>query len=152
LTKTDCTFTITDFETLKIVADPLRAQIFELLIQAPGTVRQVAEKLGQSASKLYYHLGLLEKAGLIRVVETRMVANMVEKQYQATAQNSEVDRGLLTFATDAGKEHINTVLASTLDHTRDDILRSLAARYFALDQGAGQRPRRVMLNRVLSRI
>ena len=35
-------YTINDFETLKVMADPLRAQIFELLVQETQTVAQVA--------------------------------------------------------------------------------------------------------------
>jgi DNA-binding transcriptional ArsR family regulator len=72
------TFVIKDYDTLKAIADPLRAQIVELLINDPLTVSQVAQRLGLAPSKLYYHFGLLEKIGLIAVVETRMVANIME--------------------------------------------------------------------------
>jgi DNA-binding transcriptional ArsR family regulator len=145
-------FTIRDYETLKVVADPLRAQIMELLIFEPATVRQVAERLGLAPSKLYYHFGLLEKIGLIEVVETRMVANMVEKQYGATAAGIEVDPALLVFSTPEGKENIQTLLSTTLDTTREDILRSLQARQFNLEQGDAPRPRRLILNRLGSRL
>ena len=78
-------FLIQDRETLKVMADPLRSQILEILLDSPHTIRQTAAKLGLSASKLYYHFNLLEKHGLIEVVETRRIANLVEKHYQAVA-------------------------------------------------------------------
>ena len=64
---------ITDRSTLKVIADPLRAQIFEALTTGAYTIRQISEKLNLAPSRLYYHFALLEKHGLIHVVETRKV-------------------------------------------------------------------------------
>lgn len=145
-------FVINDFETLRVVADPLRTQVLELLVRQPQTVKQVAEKLGLAPSKLYYHFNLLEKHGLIRVVETRLIANMVEKLYQATAADLDVEPGLLQFSTDQGKESIHDLLTSFLDATKEDLVRSMQARAAALEQGADPRPREVVVNRLTSRI
>jgi DNA-binding transcriptional ArsR family regulator len=146
------TFQISNLDTLKVVADPLRSQMLEVLTNEALTVREVAEKLGLSPSKLYYHINLLEKHGLIQVVETRLVANMIEKLYRAAARNLEVDPALFNYSTDEGKENINSVLVTLIDATRDDLQRSLQARYFALEQGAEAHPRRVLINRVMSRV
>jgi hypothetical protein len=108
--------------------------------------------LPSPSTKLYYHFGLLERIGLIAVADTRLVANMVEKTYRATAPRIELDPALLNFRTDAGKENINTALVSTLDTTRDDVLRSLHARYAQLEHGAEARPRPVVVTRALSRL
>lgn len=145
-------FIIDDLEALKVIADPLRNQILEVLINVPQTVKQVADKLGLSPSKLYYHVNLMEKHGFIEVVETRMVANMMEKYYQATANSFNVDDSLLAFQTESGKENINAMLTSIMDTTRNDILRSLEARTFQLEQGAEAKARRVIFSRLLSRI
>ena len=144
------TFIIKDRDTLKVVADPLRTQILEVMVSEPQTVKQVAGKLGLAPSKLYYHFGLLEKHGLIEVVETRAVANMTEKLYQATASDLRMEDGLLTVATDEGRDVFHTVIESTIDTTREDLLRSLQARYFHLEQGAPKNPRHVMLTREVS--
>jgi DNA-binding transcriptional ArsR family regulator len=145
-------FIINDFETLKVMADPVRAQIFELLVQDAQTVAQVAEKLGLAASKLYYHFGLLEKAGLIQVVATRQVRNMVEKDYRATADTVDVAPSLLNFNTSEGRENLQAMLAATLDSTREDILRSVQARILDLERGEAPRERRLLLTRETSRI
>lgn len=89
-------FVIEDLETLKVVADPLRLQIVELVFDHPHTVKQVAQKLDLPPSKLYYHFNLLEKHGLIRIASTRIVSGIVEKSYQTAAHNIRVQRGLLT--------------------------------------------------------
>ncbi len=145
-------FHIGDLETLRAVSDPLRVQIVELLIAQSLTVKQVAEKLGHAPSKLYYHFATLEKLGLIEVTETRMVANMQEKTYASTADMLEVDPSLLKFSKEGGNEPFNILIASTIDATRDDIIRSLQARQFQLEQGATEQPRRFIINRVVSRV
>ena len=146
------TFIIEDRETLKVMVDPLRSQILEILLSTPHTIKQTAGKLGLAASKLYYHFNLLEKHGLIDVVETRMVGNLEEKRYQAVSTDFELAPGLINTSTEDGKAVANEVFVNTIDATRDDLLRSLQARYFQLDHGAPEHPRHVVLNRVVSRI
>lgn len=145
-------FHVSNLETLRAIADPLRVQIMELLEGQTLTVKQVAEKLGLAPSKLYYHFGALEKLGLIEVAETRMVANMQEKTYQSAADVLDVDPSLFKFSKEGDNESINMLLASTIDATREDLNRSLQARQFQLDQGAQEQPRRMIVNRVVSHV
>ena len=145
-------FHISDLETLRALADPLRVQIMELLEGQALTVKQVAEKLGLAPSKLYYHFGALEKLGLIEVAETRMVANMLEKKFRSNAELVDVDPALFKFSKEGDNEPVNILLSSTIDATRDDLLRSLQARQFQLEQGAAEQPRRLIINRIVSRV
>jgi DNA-binding transcriptional ArsR family regulator len=145
-------YIIQDRDVLKIIADPLRSQILELTMNESHTVKQVADKLGLSPSKLYYHFNLLEQHGLIEVVDTRMVANMLEKHFRATFNEIELDPKMISTSTTEGKEAVNALINSTIDTTRDDLLRSLQARYFQLDQGAPADPRRLILNRLTCHI
>lgn len=147
-------FTITDLETLRVIADPLRSQIYETLTAKPLAIKDIAERLGLSASKLYYHVNLLEKHGLLRVVETRTVANMIEKIYWIVAQELELDESLLSFSSvsDETKDALRALMSSTLDATREDILRSLEARSLAVDLGAAEQPREFLLIRQLANI
>jgi len=145
-------FHISDLETLRAISDPLRVQILELLESQSLTVKQVAEKLGLAPSKLYYHFGALEKLGMIEVEDTRMVANMLEKTYKSAAHSLDIDPALFQFSKDGDNEPINILLSSTIDATREDMLRSLHARQFQLEQGVEENPRRMILNRVVSNV
>jgi DNA-binding transcriptional ArsR family regulator len=145
-------FIIEDLETLRALADPMRSQIYEILLQAPASVRSVAERLGLASGRLYYHFNAMEKLGAIRVVETRMVANMMEKMYRAVAYNMQIAPDLLNFNTDQGKQAVTNLLTASLDATREDLLRSLQARLFELDRGAKHKQRNVMVNRVTATI
>ena len=147
---TDDTYIITDLETLRVYADPVRVQIFEMLATAPQTVRELAEKLGFQPSKLYYHINLLEKHNLIKVVDTRLVANLVEKQYAAVAANLDVDPQLFSNTPSVEGSALTSVIQSTIDLTREDLLCSLQARLYNLEQGATPKKRELVLNRVQS--
>ena len=150
--KTPKHFHIKDLETLRAVSDPLRIQIVEILTNQNLTVKQVAEKLGLAPSKLYYHFGALEKLGMIEVAETRMVSNMVEKVYQSNADQLDVDPSLLKFSKEGDNESFGILISSTIDATREDIIRSLQARQFQLELGASEQSRRFIINRVVSRM
>jgi DNA-binding transcriptional ArsR family regulator len=150
--KTANKFIISDMETLRVIADPLRAQMMEILVNQELTIKQVADRLGLTPGKLYYHANQLEKHGLIYITETRQVANMLEKVYKATAPSLDVDPNLLNFTTDQGKESINTLLTSMLDNTKEDLQRSLQARAFNLERGASPQPRQAIINRLINRM
>ncbi|HLI52666.1 MAG TPA: winged helix-turn-helix domain-containing protein [Thermomicrobiaceae bacterium] len=72
-------------EELRALANPLRIQILDQLIDEPRTVRDVCGMLGINSTKLYYHVGELEKVGLVRLVHTEVQAVIQLKYYRAAA-------------------------------------------------------------------
>jgi len=81
------TYSLQTIEQLRIVADPLRIRIFEMLAQRPMTATQVGEELQIAAPKAHYHVRELERIGLARLVETRERGGILEKYYRAVARN-----------------------------------------------------------------
>jgi predicted transcriptional regulator len=148
--KREGVYIIKDLETLKVVADPVRNQILEVLEKKPQNVKEVADKLGLAPSKLYYHFNMLEKVGLINVVETRQIANLIEKYYHTTSRFIDIDHNLLNFSTVEGKENMFTMVSSTIDTTREDLLRSLQARSLQIEQGLPGKVRSLTISRHLS--
>ena len=138
---------VKDLETLKILADPLRNQILEILAPEKLTVNQIAEKLGLTPSKLYYHINLMEKHGLIQEVDSIIKANIIEKIYWISAYECKMADNLCNFSTSEGQQSIMTTMVTPIDTTREDILRSLEARATALEQGAEAHPRQVVIYR-----
>lgn len=120
-------FVVSDLDTLRVLADPLRIQIIERLTPAARTVKQIAADLGLPPTKLYYHFKQLEERGLIQVVETRLVSGILEKQYRATARRYHVDKTLFGPASPGGREGLHLMLTTLLNDTRDDIERSVEA-------------------------
>lgn len=144
--------TISDLDTLKVVSDPFRLQILELLVQEPQTVNQVAEKMGLAPSKLYYHFNMLEKHDLIQVVDTTLHGNILEKHYWVTALNIRLDDSLCCLGTPEDPDEVVAMMVVPIEATREDMIRSLEARRFALDQGAEEHPRQAVIYRELSNL
>ena len=142
---------LSSLEALKTLADPLRNQIMDVLTPAPMTIKQVASKLGEDSSKLYYHFNLLEKHGFIHVVETRVQGNLIEKHYWITAYRFDLEDELLNFNVDTpeGTENILAMLMTNIDATREDLRRSIYARQKQIADGAEQNPRQVLDTRVI---
>jgi predicted ArsR family transcriptional regulator len=113
--------TVDDLDTLKVLADPLRLRVRELM-REPTTVKQVASELDIPPTKLYYHINLLEKHGLIQVVRTQVVSGIIEKHYQVAAKMVRVAKHLLSPS--EGTDEGLTAMASLFDVTRDEMQES----------------------------
>lgn len=99
---------IDDLEALKVYFDPMRSRIMRTVAYTPRTVQEIAQELDVPFTRLYYHMGLLEKHGLIRVVETRNLSGAVEEKfYQIAARSFVIDRSLLTVSSEDGDEEID---------------------------------------------
>ncbi|MCA9969435.1 MAG: helix-turn-helix transcriptional regulator [Anaerolineales bacterium] len=129
---------IDDLETLKVIADPLRMDIMAAVLHQPRTVKEIAAAVEREPSKLYYHVNLLEKHGLIIVVETRVVSGIIEKQYRAAAHSIEIDKRLLTPDT-AGDENLELMLSTIFDATKADLRRSFRAGVVQLEKDTPDR-------------
>ena len=119
----DFQMTITDPETLKVIADSLRLQILKQLKQ-PKTVKEVGDSLEIAPTKLYYHFSQLEKHALIRVVDTKLVSGIVEKHYQVSARRFKVDDQLLSSPEDAA-DHIEGLMGAIFDDAKIEIMKSV---------------------------
>src|SRR5580765_6603934 len=70
---------------MRALAHPLRLRVLEVFAEAPRTTKQVADLLGEPPTRLYHHVAALERAGLLRLKETRRNRGTTEKWYEATA-------------------------------------------------------------------
>ncbi|GAA2730334.1 helix-turn-helix domain-containing protein [Actinocorallia aurantiaca] len=73
-------------EQAEILFKPQRIEVLRLLAE-PRTCGEVAQRLGQSKQRVYYHVKLLEEAGLVTRVAERKVRAVHEGVYQATARS-----------------------------------------------------------------
>jgi len=138
---------IDSLETLKVVADPLRLKILELLRREPQAVKQLAVAIDVPIKKLYYHVNLLEEHGLIRVASTRVVSGIIEKQYQVTAYRLSIDRSLLAPAAEATGDSLDAFLSLILDHVKSEITRSVRAGLIELGEEKSMQERGLVLGR-----
>jgi DNA-binding transcriptional ArsR family regulator len=76
-------------DQVRALAHPLRLRLLELFVRQPMTTKQAAEALGEPPTKLYHHVGALERAGLVRLRETRQNRGTTEKYFEAAARRVE---------------------------------------------------------------
>ena len=145
-------FVIKDLETLKVITDPLRFQILEILGEEPQTVKSVADKLEMTSNRLYYHFNLLESAGLIKVVRTQTINNIIEKFYWTSAKEIMVDQDILNANPEAVAEDINRVIIAALDSTKEDIIKSLHSMDFGGKKEEGERSNEISVFRVKKKL
>ncbi len=80
------TRTLQSLEVIKVLGDPRRVEILQLLMTEPATLSQLGRIMNIHAAKVRHHLKQLEADGLVEFVSSREVRGFVEKYYQATAQ------------------------------------------------------------------
>ncbi|GGP14837.1 transcriptional regulator [Oceanobacillus neutriphilus] len=114
-------FILTTHEQLKALSDPLRTQILTLLVEKSYTGQQLSQFLDLSRSKVHYHLGELEKNGLIQVVKTEVKSGITQKFFKAVALSFFPGEQLLPHLSEVGENHRQTTLA-VLDRARSRIL------------------------------
>ncbi|MEI7555011.1 helix-turn-helix domain-containing protein [Candidatus Chlorohelix sp.] len=86
------------------MADPMRQSIMEKVCDMPINAKQISAHLNIPVTKLYYHLNMMEEYGLIKVVGTRLVSGILEKQYQSSAYTFLINRSLFDFSKGRSKQ------------------------------------------------
>jgi DNA-binding transcriptional ArsR family regulator len=118
---------IRDAGQLKALGDALRLRILEVMgrrLRHGWSVKELAEALGSSQTKLYHHVNLLEDRKLLRVAGTQVVSGIVERRYQLTARSFRLDRSLVSGA-DAGPA-VGQLLDAAVGETRRQIMDGIA--------------------------
>jgi DNA-binding transcriptional ArsR family regulator len=110
---------LTSLRQVQALAHPLRFRAFERLIDRPRTGKQLALALGKQPTRLYHHLAVLERAGLVRQVATRKKRGTTERYYRAVADRVVVDRQLFGRKVAAGRALFAQVMRLTLDELAD---------------------------------
>jgi DNA-binding transcriptional ArsR family regulator len=68
-----------------LLGDETRRKIIFLLRDNELTVKEIASRLGLTTQNIYHHIGRLQEAGLVRVIEERLSGHLIERFYTVTA-------------------------------------------------------------------
>lgn len=75
-----------DNDQMKLLLEPTRMQIIDLLSERAATTSQLADVMGRPKGTIGHHCKALEAAGLIHVVRTAKVRAIEERYYGRTAR------------------------------------------------------------------
>jgi hypothetical protein len=126
-------YTLTDLDQIKVLADPLRIRVLEAFCQE-RTTKQVADLLGEKATKLYHHVDALERVGLIAMSRTRQNRGTVEKYFLAVARTFRADSRVFQPKEKEGGSEKSEALRQMMSTIFDTTAAELTA---LIDRGEG---------------
>lgn len=94
------TYVIKRLEQAKLLTDPFKLKLLERFAGQPVTTKQVADRMGEKAPKLYRHVDALVEEGLLTLVEEKPKRGTIERYYRTVADRFEMDPDL--FSTSSG--------------------------------------------------
>ena len=111
-------------EQMRALSHPLRLRLLELFAEGPRTTKQAAEALGESPTKLYHHVAALERAGLVRLRETRQNRGTTEKYFEVTQDRFVAKTDPALLQNEAAQAAMGFVL---FDQAREELVRALSS-------------------------
>lgn len=89
---------INKFDQIKVLSDARRLAVLQYLMAGPETLSSLGKKMKMHPAQVRYHLKLLESAGLVELVDTRVMRGFVEKYYRARAHAFALNQIILPMA------------------------------------------------------
>lgn len=87
-----------NFEQMKVISDKNKIEILNCFeLEKPMTVTEISEKINITYSRINYHIKILEKVGLLEVVDTKIKSGIIEKYYLPTAEEFKIDKSIMVF-------------------------------------------------------
>ena len=85
-------FLISKEEDFDLICSPVRASVLEMLVAfGPMPVREIAERMGRSATLIHHHVGILYRGGLLREHEREKRGKHVERIFALTTEDWRYD-------------------------------------------------------------
>ncbi len=84
---------LTEASQVKAIAHPVRTRLLTALEAEPRSAKQLAEDLDLTHGNAGHHLKVLERAGLIEVIEERPVRALTERIYAPSYERLRIEIG-----------------------------------------------------------
>jgi len=119
------TYIVKRLEQAKLLTDPFKLRLIEGFAGAPATTKQVADKMGEKAPRLYRHVDALVDEGLLVLVEEKPKRGTIERYYKTVADRFEVDPELFSPISGGGDDAAE-LMRSIFRDTESDLVRLFA--------------------------
>lgn len=86
-----------DLEQIKAVSQQYRLNIIDAFNNQPKTAKQIAECLKEPHGRVNYHIKMLEKVGIVELIEEVSKLGVVEKYYCPVAYKILIDSSAVTL-------------------------------------------------------
>ena len=85
------TLRIDNIKLLKVISDPIRKQIIDVLYDEPLSASQIADEINFPKDKIYYHIKKLQSAGILIIAESEKVKGITQNKFINSAKKFEID-------------------------------------------------------------
>src|SRR3954471_14944597 len=109
--------TLDDPRYVKALSHPLRVRILAILEERTASPVQLAEMLDASLGVVSYHVRMLERVGLIKLVRTNPVRGAVEHHYRAKPRPAISDEAWGAAPPVAKQAHLSSFLQQAFAYT-----------------------------------
>ncbi|MFL3045376.1 MAG: helix-turn-helix domain-containing protein [Candidatus Neomarinimicrobiota bacterium] len=86
---------IDNIKLLKIISDPTRKMIIDVLYEKPLTASEIAEKISYPKDKIYYHIKKLQSNEILIIAESEIVKGITQNKFINAAKKFEIDPTLI---------------------------------------------------------
>ena len=116
------TYVVKRLEQAKLLTDPFKLKLLERFAGTPATTKQVADRMGEKAPRLYRHVDALVGEHLLELVEEKPKRGTIERYYRTVADRFEVDPDLFATTSEQADES-SDMIRSLFRDTEADVLR-----------------------------
>ena len=118
---------IDNIKLLKVISDPTRKKIIDVLYDKPLTPSEIADKISYPKDKIYYHIKKLQTNGILIIAESEKVKGITQNKFINAAKKFEIDPTLIGQETpkpleredgvDKKKKEIEEVIEDKIEET-----------------------------------
>ena len=116
------TYIVKRLEQAKLLTDPFKLKLLERFAGDPATTKQVADRMGEKAPRLYRHVDALVDEGLLELVEEKPKRGTIERYYRTVADRFEMDPDLFSTSSEVGDDAMD-VVRSLFRDTESEMMR-----------------------------
>ena len=86
---------IDNIKLLKVISDPTRKKIIDVLYDKPLTASEIAKIISYPKDKIYYHIKKLQSNGILLIAESEKVKGITQNKFINAAKKFEIETALI---------------------------------------------------------
>jgi len=124
-----------ELDQIKAISQVYRLDIIDAFNNEEATAKMISERLNESHAKINYHIKILVKVGILKLVREKIKLGIVEKYYLPIAKKYVVDSGSLNSNKEMTKT-LNKVSVAFFEHLSKDF-------YGNIENGTNEPPKKI---------
>lgn len=124
-----------ELDQIKAISQGYRLDIIDAFDNEEATAKMISEKLKEPHAKINYHIKILVKVGILKLVREKIKLGIVEKYYLPVAKKYVVDSGSLNSNKEVVKT-LNKVSTAFFEHLAKDF-------YNNIERGTNEPPKKI---------